>query len=578
MKYILDLECDNFLDKVTKIHCIVMKDIETNKIYTDLNECLDLYQKAELIIGHNVMAFDCKVIEKITNIKTQAELFDTLIAARLIWSHIKEYDYKNVHTGYPQNLVGRQSLEAWGYRLKLNKGKPPEQWDEFTEEMLEYCILDVEVTHVLYKKILEKNYSKESLDLEHKVQEACVEMMMNGIEFDTPKARELYSELSDERTKLEKQLSEYFPSWEETEEFIPKVNNKTRGYVKGQPFIKRKTVDFNPNSRDHIAMRLKAQRGWQPTIFTPDGRPKVDDSVLAGLEWSEAKFLARMFMIQKRLGQLAEGNNAWLKLENKGRIYSTINTNGAVTGRATHATPNLAQVVSVNAEYGDKCRELFKAKEGCLLVGADMSQLELRMLGHYMHPYDDGEYANDVVNGDIHTRTLQALELKPNQRPLAKKFIYTFLYGGGAKRIGETMGKTPAEGKQLREMFLKKIPALNMLIQDVQSAAETNGDIKALDNRRVFVRSTHAALNCLLQSSGAIVSKYWIDNLRSHLNQDVKLVGWIHDEVILEVKEDLADQTKLMVIQAIEDITDRIGLRVQLTGDSRIGRNWKEIH
>ena len=444
--------------------------------------------------------------------------------------------------------------------------------------MLEYCILDVEVTHVLYKKILEKNYSKESLDLEHKVQEACVGMMMNGIEFDTTKARELYSELSDERTKLEKQLSEYFPSWEETEEFIPKVNNKSRGYVKGKPFTKRKIVDFNPNSRDHIAMRLKAQRGWVPTEFTPDGRPKVDDSVLAALDWSEAKFLARMFMIQKRLGQLAEGNNAWLKLENKGRIYSTINTNGAVTGRATHATPNLAQVVSVNAEYGDKCRELFKAKDGCLLVGADMSQLELRMLGHYMYPYDDGEYANDVVNGDIHTRTLQALELKANQRPLAKKFIYTFLYGGGAKRIGETMNKTPAEGKKLRDMFLEKIPALHMLIQDVQSAAETNGDIKALDGRRVFVRSTHAALNCLLQSSGAIVSKYWIDNLRSHLNEDIKLVGWIHDEVILEVKEDLADQAKIMVVQAIEDITDRIGLRVQLTGDSRIGRNWKEIH
>lgn len=578
MKYILDLECNNLLDEVTKIHCIVMKDIETNKIYTDLDECLNLYKNAELIIGHNVMAFDCKVIEKITNIKTQAELFDTLIAARLIWSHIKEYDYKNIHTGYPQKLVGRQSLEAWGHRLKLNKGTPPDKWDVFTEEMLEYCILDVEVTHVLYKKILEKEYSEEALNLEHKVQDACVSMMSSGIEFDTAKGRELYSELSDERSKLEKQLSEYFPPWEETEEFIPKVNNKSRGYVKGQLFIKRKTVDFNPNSRDHIAMRLKAQRGWIPTEFTPDGRAKVDDSILAGLEWSEAKFLARMFMIQKRLGQLAEGNNAWLKLENKGRIYSTINTNGAVTGRATHANPNLAQVVGVHAEYGDKCRELFKAKEGCLLVGADMSQLELRMLGHYMHPYDDGEYADDVINGDIHTRTLQALELKANQRPLAKKFIYTFLYGGGAKRIGETMGKTPAEGKQLRDMFLKKIPALNMLIKDVQSAAETNGDIKALDGRRVFVRSTHAALNCLLQSSGAIVSKYWIDNLRQYLSDDIKLVGWIHDEVILEVKEDVAEQAKKIVIQAIEDITDRIGLRVQLTGDSRVGKNWKEIH
>jgi len=578
MKYILDLECDNFLDKVSKIHCIVMKNIDTNEIYTDLDQCLDLYQKAELIIGHNVIAFDCKVIEKILDIKTKAKLFDTLVASRLVWSHIKEYDYKNIHSGYPSNLVGRQSLEAWGYRLKLNKGTPPDQWDVFTKEMLEYCILDVEVTHVLYKKILEKNYSQDALDLEHKVQETCVGMMSNGIQFDTTKGRELYSDLSDERSKLDKQLGEYFPSWEEVEEFIPKVNNKSRGYVKGVPFIKRTTIDFNPNSRDHIAARLKAQRGWQPTEFTPDGKPKVDDSILANLEYPEAKFLARYFMIQKRLGQLAEGKNAWLKLEKNNRIYSTINTNGAVTGRCTHATPNLAQVPSVSAEYGDKCRELFTAKDGCLLVGSDMSQLELRMLGHYMYPYDDGEYANDVINGDIHTRTLQALELKPNQRNLAKKFIYTFLYGGGAKRIGETMGRSAAEGKELREMFLKKIPALKMLIDKVQQSSEVSNDLKGLDGRRIYVRSVHAALNCLLQSAGAICSKYWIDNLRTKLNDDIKLVGWIHDEVILEVKEDLADEVKIMVVQAIEEIKDRIGLRVELTGDSRVGKNWKEIH
>ena len=578
MKYILDLECDNFLDKVTKIHCIVMKDIETNQVFTDLDECLELYQKAELIIGHNVMAFDCKVIEKITDIKTNAELFDTLIAARLVWSHIKEYDYKNIHCGFPSKLVGRQSLESWGYRLKLNKGTPPDQWDVFTEEMLEYCKLDVEVTHVLYNKILSKNYSQEALDLEHKVQATCIGMMTNGIEFDTAKARELYSELAAERSNLEKQLTEYFPPWEETEEFIPKVNNKSRGYTKGEPFIKRWTVDFNPNSRDHIAQRLKAQRGWKPTEFTPDGRPKVDDSILATLEWSEAKFLARLFMIQKRLGQLAEGKNGWLKLEYKNRIYPTINTNGAVTGRCTHATPNLAQVPSVSAEYGDKCRELFTAKEGYVLVGADMSQLELRMLGHYMYPFDDGDYAREVIDGDIHTRTLQALELKPNQRNLAKKFIYTFLYGGGAKRIGHTMGKTTAEGKHLREMFLKKIPALKQLIDQVQISAAKTDDLKGLDGRRIFVRSSHAALNSLLQSAGAIASKYWIDNLRCYLSDDIKLVGWIHDEVILEVKEDQSHHAKKFVIQAIEDVTDRAKLKVQLTGDSRIGKSWKDIH
>jgi len=578
MKYVLDLECDNFLYDVKRVHCIVMKDIETQKIYTDLDDCLKRYQKAELIIGHNVIAFDCKVIEKIYNIKTNAKLFDTLIAARLVWSHIREYDFKNIHTGYPKNLIGRQSLESWGHRLKLHKGTPPDKWDVFTPEMLKYCIQDVEVTHVLYNKIIEKKYSQEALDLEHNVQLACVGMMNNGIQFDSLKAKRLYSELSNQRSDLEAQLLEYFPPWVEEKEFIPKVNNKSRGYTKGVPFIKKTTIDFNPGSRDHIAFRLKTTRGWKPKEFTPDGKPKVDDAILSTLKWPEAKVLANYFMIQKRLGMLAEGKNAWLKLEKQNRIYAGINSNGAVTGRCTHSNPNLGQVPSVRAKYGSECRELFTAKEGHLLVGADMSQLELRMLGHYMHPFDNGEYANDVINGDIHTRTLEALELEPTQRALAKRFIYTFLYGGGAKRIAEVMDAKVSEGARLKAMFLQKIPALKILIDKVQAASQIRGDIKGLDGRRIFIRSPHAALNSLLQSAGAICSKYWIDNLRCYLSEDIKLVGWIHDEVILEVKEDQAHYAKKIVIQAIEDIAPRIGLRVHLTGDSRIGKNWKEIH
>ena len=140
------------------------------------------------------------------------------------------------------------------------------------------------------------------------------------------------------------------------------------------------------------------------------------------------------------------------------------------------------------------------------------------------------------------------------------------------------MGKTTAEGKQLRELFLNKIPALKILIDRVQSAAAIHGDIKGLDGRRVFVRSTHAALNCLLQSAGAIAAKYWIDNLKEYLTEDIRLVGWVHDEIILEVKEDKAEYAKDISIKSIEDITERAALRVQLTGESRIGNSWKEIH
>jgi DNA polymerase I-like protein with 3'-5' exonuclease and polymerase domains len=127
-------------------------------------------------------------------------------------------------------------------------------------------------------------------------------------------------------------------------------------------------------------------------------------------------------------------------------------------------------------------------------------------------------------------------------------------------------------------MFLKKIPALKQLIDQVQISAAKTDDLKGLDGRRIFVRSSHAALNSLLQSAGAIASKYWIDNLRCYLSDDIKLVGWIHDEVILEVKEDQSHHAKKFVIQAIEDVTDRAKLKVQLTGDSRIGKSWKDIH
>ena len=577
MIYILDLECDNLLDKVTKIHCIVMKDINTDEVFTDINTCIEKIKTAKMLIGHNIIAFDMPVIKKILNIQTKAELFDTLVATRLIYAHVKEVDFKLMHNGFPKNLIGSQSLKAWGYRLKMHKGEKPQSWDTFTPEMLKYCEQDVHVTHTLYNKILSKEYSEESLKLEHDVQLLCTEMMGNGIGFDTNAAQKLYSSLSDEREKLGLELQKFFPPWIEESKFVPKRDNKKMGYKAGVTFIKKKEIQFNPNSRDHIAFRLKQNRNWKPKEFTPDGRAKVDDEILKELEWPEAKLLSRYFMIQKRIAQIAEGNNAWLKLERNNRLYGSINTNGAITGRATHSNPNLAQVPAVILEYGPECRSLFCASEGHVLVGADMSQIELRVLGHYMSAYDNGEYANDVINGDIHTRTLQALGLKQEERWLAKRFMYTWLYGGGGKKLGEVMGVTTEEGFKLKDKFLKKIPALKQLVTKVQEVS-AKGDIGGLDGRRIFCRSQHSALNSLLQSGAAIASKHWIAECKQFLNKDCKLVAWIHDELILEVKKGKEDFIKKEVIKAIERAGVKSHLRVPLTGDSKIGHSWKEIH
>ena len=131
-------------------------------------------------------------------------------------------------------------------------------------------------------------------------------------------------------------------------------------------------------------------------------------------------------MIIKRLGQLAAGKQAWLKaVQADGKIHGRVNPCGAVSGRATHSSPNIAQVPHNGAPYGKDCRSLFHVPDGWWQAGIDACGLELRCLAHYLAPYDDGHYADVVVNGDIHTLNQKAAGL--NKREEAKTFIYAFL-------------------------------------------------------------------------------------------------------------------------------------------------------
>ena len=121
------------------------------------------------------------------------------------------------------------------------------------------------------------------------------------------------------------------------------------------------------------------------------------------------------------------------------------------------------------------------------------------------------------------------------------------------------------------------MPALNMLIQTVQDKAE-RGYLVGLDKRKIAVRAAFSALNTLLQGGGAIVCKQWIHELRSIFNNDVKLVAWVHDEIIIETTKELADDIAKQAVDAIGRAGESLQLRVKLTGDARIGNNWSEIH
>ena len=576
---IFDIETNGLLDDLDKVHCLVLKDTSTDKVETYTNNIQDglkRLEQADCIIGHNIIKFDLPALKKVYDFNYKGKLRDTLVLTRLIWSDIKERDFQT--KDFPTKLIGRHSLQAWGVRLGNTKGDYTGSWEQFNDEMLSYCIQDVHVTDSLWKKICEKNYSEESIELEHRLAEIIYQQECNGFKFNTTKAQRLYSELAAKRESLKQELKDSFPDWEVRTPFIPKVNNKKLGYRKGIPTEKVQVIEFNPSSRDHVANRLINLRGWKPKQYTNDGKPKVDEDVLKSLPYPESKVLVEYYTIEKRIGQLAEGRQAWLKLVKNNRIYGSVNTNGAVTGRATHSHPNVGQVPATTVPYGKECRELFTVEDDNVLVGIDVSGLELRCLAHFMSRYDNGTYIKEVLDGDIHTANQKAAGL--DTRAQAKTFIYALVYGCGAAKMGEILGKDVKAGKKIIADFMKRTPALKRLIEDVQQKA-TKGYIKGLDGRQLKIRSAHKALNTLLQSSGALICKQWIIDVHELIHQhnlDCKQVAWVHDEIQIETRKEHADELGKLAKQAIRNSEKKFNFRCELDCEYRVGKDWSQTH
>lgn len=547
------------------------------------------------------------------------------------------------------------------------------EWVSFNEPMMDYNVQDVVVTKALLERLLsDKHYfpdgdihwwahdavsfwgnSCEAVWLEHRAAWLLAKQERNGFPFNTKAIEELYVELAGRRSELLQTLTDTFGTWYQpkggTELFLhprtgkplgkyPRVKypkqgaiykkpkNKaqregrepceldTRDYVEGAPYTPVEHVVFNPSSRDHIALKLK-EAGWVPTEFTDKGAPKVDDEVLEHVRVEDPEkqrcidLIKEYLMIQKRIGQAAEGDKAWLRyVQEDGKIHGSVNPNGAVTGRATHSFPNLGQVPGVRSSYGEPCRAAFGAEHHLdgltglpwVQAGIDASGLELRCLAHFMSKYDGGAYADVILNGDIHTVNQQAAELPT--RDNAKTFIYGFLYGAGDEKIGQIVGAGKERGKELKKKFLENTPAIAALREGIQqtlveSSRWVAGEqkvkwkrrwIKGLDGRKVHVRSPHAALNTLLQSAGALICKLWIveteelllkAGLKHGWDGDFAYMAWVHDEIQVACRtQEIAQQVIDIAQQAMRNVGEHFKFRCRLDTEGKMGPNWAVCH
>ena len=543
----LDIETNTSHDN---IWVVVTQDVNTGEVLEHYNsDTLEtLLLNCEGVIGHNIIGFDAPVLERVWGIHIPVDiLIDTLVLSRL----------------YNPSLEGGHSLDSWGKRF----GDPKIDFDDYdgglTPEMVDYCIQDVALTTRLYKHLTDslkrEEFSEQCVDLERKVAIITAQQERNGFMLDVEQATLLWQDITHKMRTITAELQKVFPPIVE-ERWSEKTGKR----------LKDKVTEFNVGSRKQIAERLEGV-GVKFKLQTEKGAIIVNEKVLEGIDIPEAKMIYEYLMLQKRAAQI----DSWLTHEKDGRVHGRVITNGAVTGRMTHHSPNLAQVPSVSAPYGRECRSFWRVPEGHKLVGCDASGLELRMLAHYMR---DERYTNEILSGDIHTANMKAAGL--TDRNQAKTFIYAFLYGAGAAKIGQIVGGGYREGQQLIDSFLRNTPALAKLREKVAKHA-TAGTLPALDGRRLRVRSEHAALNTLLQGAGAIVMKQALVLLADRLSTyDIphKLVANVHDEFQIEVPENFADVVGKAAVRAIKNAGDVLDLRCPLDAEYNVGNNWAETH
>lgn len=587
-RYVMDIETNGLLHQMDKIHCVGLLDVDTNQYFgfkpDEIEQALEKMLCADELIMHNGIAFDFPAIQLIYPwFKYTGKVTDTLVLSRLIKADLYNDDASSavLPQGFLKRNYGSHSLKAWGLRLGNLKGDYDGGWEEFNQDMLEYMEQDCRVTLDLYNLLIaDKNFSDRSIKLEHDLAEICYRIGRNGWTFDEKKAVELYGTLAQRRLELENELGNLFEPWEVRTPFIPKVNNKSRGYIKGELTYKVKEIQFNPNSRKHIAHCLIKKYAWKPTQFTPTGEPKIDENVLIGLVYPEAKKLAEFFLVQKRIAMLAEGNAAWMKLvDSDGKLRHTIVSGNCISGRASHRSPNMAQIPSVRAVYGKECRRLFTAPKGWTVLGSDLSGLELRALAHYLD--DDGEYANQILSGDIHTFNQNAAGL--SNRDQAKTYIYSVCFGAGDSLIGKIVGGGRKEGQRLKAEFNKNIPAFKRLNNDLKRVFKAKGFITGLDGRKLFVRSEHRLLSQLLQSCGAILCKEWVKLIDSKLKEDgidSYIMGWIHDEVQIAcpTTEEANHVGDYISQRLAKEAGENYNLGIPIEAEYYLGHSWCDTH
>lgn len=601
--WFFDIEADSLTPSI--VWCVCAESGTGERVtltnYEDIRRWFrDQQQRGCKFVAYNGLGYDVPVLNRVVGTSIPLScVCDPMVMSML----------------FLPGLEGGHSLEAWGTRLKSPKGQFVD-FSRLSNEMIEYCQQDAHlcglVFRALVKKMKQVGFNEDSVHLETMAWYLVQQQKKNGFYFNIEGAHVLYATLRQLENQLGERVHDIWPpvlTATKTFKRARKLDGSPsaqylrhlREYEKlevlpgGDEYRAYEYVSFNIGSPDQRVEKL-LELGWVPGADerTPTGKPKPTskgklvpslERFVTEVEHPGPRLIAQWMEINARANMI----NTWIEAYNDDThcIHGSLWL--ANTLRYRHSDPNTANIPGVRSGpdgplrglegvFTYEARDLWTTRDPSTrrMVGVDAKGIQLRVLAHHLR---NPVFANEVVNGDPHTYNQEVGSLRT--RSLAKTFIYAFLLGAGDAKVGQIIGGSTAEGRDLKSRFTNNFPGLRSLLDNLERQVKRTGRIVLCDGTPLRVEHPHTRLGYLLQGDENRIMKraalnIWRECRR--LGIDAIKVGDIHDEFQFDVLATDVDRFVAVCASAFRDAGLYYNYTVPIDCEAKVGLTWASTH
>ena len=508
-------------------------------------------------IGHH-LKYDAHVLEN-HGIHLAGWYFDTMLASYVLNSVATRHGMDDVARLYLSHLTTT-------YEQVAGKGAKQKTFNQIPlETAAHYAAEDAHVTYRLYEVLSSKLQAHPELvnilhNIEVPVARVLTQMEENGIELDLAFLDQLGGEFSNTMQNLENQIME----------------------IAGE--------SFNVSSPKQVGEVLFEKLGLKGGKKTTTGQYSTSESVLEKIEHPIAQLILEYRGLSKLKSTYTDGLCKQANPDTH-RVHTSYHQALTATGRLSSTDPNL-QNIPIRAEIGRQIRKAFVAPEGRVLLAADYSQIELRLMAHLSQ---DEALLDAFIHGqDVHRRTAAEVlgipleEVTNDQRRQAKAVNFGLLYGMSEFGLIRQLGFTRQESQDYIKQYFHRYPGIYDYMQRTRQVALEQGFVETLLGRRLYTpdidarnmmvrkAAERAAINAPLQGSAADIIKMAMIEVDKMLPKDqAKMLLQVHDELVFEVDEDIADELAPKLAEVMQSV---LQISVPLVVEVGKGKNWDEAH